>query len=196
VHGVGEGRHPELADDAQAIARTSAIDIDDFARSRHVSIRFASVIAHAFAALALTALAGLALGEEEQQASPLTPLPKYRQECAVCHIAYPPGMLPVDSWRRILNNLDHHFGTNASLDQASVKQLESWLTAHAANAGRAASAPPEDRITRSRWFMATHDEVPASTSRLPAVKSASNCAACHTRADQGNFDERYIRIPR
>jgi hypothetical protein len=65
-----------------------------------MSIRFASVIA---CALAVTVLfAGGAFGEEEQQASPVTPLPKYRQECAACHIAYPPGMLPADSWRRIL----------------------------------------------------------------------------------------------
>lgn len=161
-----------------------------------MSIRFVYVVACALAALTATPLVGVAFGEEEQQANAVTPLPKYRQECAACHIAYPPGMLPADSWRRILNNLDHHFGTNASLDAASVKQIEGWLTAHAANAGRAASPPPEDRITRSRWFIATHEEVPASTWRLRAVKSASNCAACHSRADQGNFDERYIRIPR
>ncbi|MFP4896306.1 diheme cytochrome c [Paraburkholderia sp. EG304] len=161
-----------------------------------MKIRFASAIACAFMVLAATVLPGLAVGEEEQQASLLTPLPKYRQECAACHIAYPPGMLPAQSWRRILNNLDRHFGTNASLDAASVKQLEGWLSAHAASAERAPGTPPEDRITRSTWFMAAHDEVPASAWRHPAVRSASNCAACHTRADQGNFDERYIRIPR
>lgn len=161
-------------------------------------IRPATAIAFAFTALAATVLSGpgFAEDEEQQQARSVTPLPKYRQECAACHLAYPPGMLPADSWRRILNNLDHHFGTNASLDPASVKQLEGWLTGHAANAGRAANAPPEDRITRTSWFMAAHDEVPATTWRRPAIKSASNCAACHTQADQGNFDERYIRIPR
>lgn len=159
-------------------------------------VRITSIAIRAGAVLVLTALAGTAFGEDGPQAKAVTLLPAYRQECAACHIAYPPGMLPADSWRHILQNLDRHFGTNASLDPASVKQIEGWLTTHAANAGRAASAPPEDRITRSRWFIATHDEVPASTWRLPAVKSASNCAACHTRADQGNFDERYIRIPR
>jgi mono/diheme cytochrome c family protein len=28
------------------------------------------------------------------------------------------------------------------------------------------------------------------------VKSAANCIACHTQADQGNFDEHTVRIPR
>jgi hypothetical protein len=30
----------------------------------------------------------------------------------------------------------------------------------------------------------------------PAVKNAANCAACHTAAEQGDFRERNIRIPR
>lgn len=153
-------------------------------------------IGRIFAMLAMATLPGLTLAEDEPAVIAATPHPLYRQECAACHIAYPPGMLPADSWRRILGNLDHHFGTNASLDPASVKQLEGWLTAHAARAGRTASAPPDDRITRSSWFIATHDEVPAAAWRRASVKSASNCAACHTRADQGNFDERYVRIPR
>lgn len=167
-----------------------------------MSIRFSSVIACALAVLATALLSGFPLAEREQehqqaqQASPIARLPKYEQECAACHIAYPPGMLPANSWRHILNDLDHHFGVNASLDSASVKQLECWLTAHAAKASRVESAPPQDRITRSAWFVAAHDGVPASTWRRPTVKSASNCAACHTRADRGNFDERYIRIPR
>jgi len=142
------------------------------------------------------ALSLAAVAEEEQgmQFGPL--LPKYRQECASCHLAYPPGMLPAASWRRIVQNLDKHYGTDASLDPATVKQLEQWLTANAADRTRSMPAPPEDRITRSPWFIRTHDEVPATVWRRPAVKSASNCAACHTKADQGNFNEHDVRIPR
>ncbi|ACR31473.1 diheme cytochrome c [Burkholderia glumae] len=159
-------------------------------------IRLATVItASTTLAAAMLSAPGFA-DEQRLQARAVAPLPTYQQECAACHLAYPPAMLPADSWRRILGKLDHHFGTNASLDPASVKQLDSWLTTHAAQAERTTNAPPEDRITRSRWFMAAHDEIPASTWRRPAIKSASNCAACHTRADQGNFDERYLRIPR
>ena len=65
-------------------------------------------------------------------------------------------------------------------------------------AARAAtsSAPPEDRISRSAWFRREHREVSAATWALPAVKSAANCGACHTQADQGDFSERHIRLPR
>ncbi|MEX3760549.1 diheme cytochrome c [Paraburkholderia phenoliruptrix] len=170
--------------------------MDHFLKDRQMNIRFATAGAGAAAALCGALLSAPVFGEESQQASMGTPPLQYRQECAACHIAYPPGMLPAESWRRILNGLDHHFGTNASLDLASVKQLESWLVTHAARPAPAGRAAPKDRITGSTWFMAEHDEIPASTWRHPAVRSASNCAACHTRADQGNFDERTIRIPR
>jgi len=41
-----------------------------------------------------------------------------------------------------------------------------------------------------------HGEVPSAVWRSPAVKSAANCAACHTGAEKGDFRERGIRIPR
>ncbi|AMO98991.1 DHC, diheme cytochrome c [Collimonas arenae] len=123
-------------------------------------------------------------------------LSKYQQECAACHVAYPPGMLPAASWQRLLNNLPHHYGTDASLDPATVKQLATWLTNYAGTYTRANETPPEDRITRSPWFIRQHDEVSAATWKLPAVKSAANCIACHTQSDKGDFNERHIRIPR
>ncbi|RTL27012.1 MAG: cytochrome C [Burkholderiales bacterium] len=124
-------------------------------------------------------------------------LPLYKQECSACHVAYPPGLLPAQSWRRLMSGLPRHFGTDASLDATSVKQISDWLGKHAAPSAYGAWATPtEDRITRSAWFGRQHNEIPARTWKLPAVKSAANCAACHTRADQGDFNERYVRIPR
>ena len=132
----------------------------------------------------------------DQRGPDLALLPKYKQECAACHVAFPPGMLPADSWRRLLNNLPNHYGTDASLDAATLNQLAAWLSANAGTYKRVREAPPEDRVTKSAWFIRKHDEVPAGVWKRPAVKSASNCTACHTQADQGNFDERTVRIPR
>ena len=63
-------------------------------------------------------------------------LPKYQQECAACHLAYPPGLLPAASWQRLMGNLPQHFGTDASLDPATVKEIGQWLQAHAADPRR------------------------------------------------------------
>ena len=126
----------------------------------------------------------------------VAPLPAYQQECSGCHVAYPPGMLPASSWRRLMDHLPQHFGTDASLDARSAQQLATWLAANAATGRRAGEVPPQDRITRTAWFVREHHEVTAATWQRPAVKSPANCAACHSRAEQGDFDEDHVRIPR
>jgi hypothetical protein len=123
-------------------------------------------------------------------------LPKYQQECSACHVAFPPGMLPASSWQRVMANLPRHYGTDASLDAATVKEVSSWLNTNAGTYKRVREEPPQDRITRSAWFVRKHDEVPAAAWKLPAVKSAANCMACHTRADKGDFNEHTVRIPK
>ncbi|MBC5784714.1 diheme cytochrome c [Ramlibacter sp. USB13] len=145
------------------------------------------------AALAVAAVVP-ALADERRAAVPL--LPQYRSECAACHIAYPPGMLPAASWQRLMANLPQHFGTDASLDAATVQSISHWLQANAGTYKRVREEPPQDRITRSAWFQRKHDDVSPATWKLPAVKSPANCAACHTTADQGVFDEHRVRIPR
>lgn len=125
--------------------------------------------------------------------SPL--LPEYQQECAACHVAYPPKLLPAESWQRLMRGLPNHFGTDASLDAASVKQLSMWLTQHAGMGKTGQTVPPEDRITRSVWFQREHHEISPRTWQLPRVRNASNCLACHVRANQGVFDEHEIRVP-
>jgi hypothetical protein len=123
-------------------------------------------------------------------------LPAYQQECSSCHVAYPPGMLPAASWQALMNNLPRHFGADASVDAATLKQLSAWLTANGSTRSFNGNRPPEDRITHSDWFVREHREVPAPTWKSTSVRSASNCAACHTTAEQGEFNERNVRLPR
>jgi len=142
---------------------------------------------------ALLALAGAALADGPAR----TPLPSlYRDECGSCHVPFPPGLLNAGSWQRVMDGLARHHGVDASLDAASAAQIGAWLQASAGSGRRAGDNPPENRITRSAWFVRKHDEVPASAWQGPAVKSAANCIACHPRADQGAYDEHDIRIPR
>ncbi len=121
--------------------------------------------------------------------------PAYAQECGSCHTAYAPGLLPAASWQRVMSGLDKHYGTDASLDAGTVRELGQWLQTHAGTGKRASEPPPEDRITRAAWFVREHRKVDAAVWSHAAVKSAANCAACHTGADQGNFSERGLRIP-
>lgn len=126
----------------------------------------------------------------------LAAMPKaYQAECASCHMAFEPRFLPAASWQRMMNTLDKHYGTDASIDAASVKTISTWLQANAGSSRRLGT-PPEDRITRTRWFLHEHDEIPASTFKRAKIGSPANCMACHTGADKGNYDEDSVRIPR
>ena len=149
----------------------------------------------ALGALALAAAIGPARADGERTGMRVLLLPAYKQECGSCHLAYPPGLLPAASWQRLMGDLPHHFGTDASLDAPTLREIDGWLQAHAGRT-RDAAAPPQDRITRAPWFVREHREVSAATWARPSIRSASQCAACHTRAEQGVFDEHDIRIPR
>jgi hypothetical protein len=148
-------------------------------------------------ALALLAVAAQAQADSDAKRSARVPLlPAYQQECASCHIAYPPGLLPAASWQRITANLGKHYGSDAAVDAATLAELNRWLVANAGSGKRAREAPPEDRITRSAWFQHEHDEISAATWKRASIKSAANCAACHPGAEQGDFNEHRVRIPR
>lgn len=148
------------------------------------------------ATIATLMFAGTAFAKDNHH-SPWVPLlPKYQNECAACHAAFPPGMLPTGSWQRLMNNLARHFGTDASVDPATQKELTAWLAVYAGTGKYAREEPPQERITRAAWFVRKHREVSSASWKLPAVKSAANCGACHTGSDQGDFNEHDVRIPR
>ena len=152
---------------------------------------------HLLAACLLCSLAPAAMADGDVGRPGVPLLPAYRTECSACHVAYPPGLLPAASWQGVMQNLPQHYGTDASLEPAQVAELSAWLQAHAGTARRmGTAAPPEDRITRSALFIRTHDEVPAAAWQRPAIKSRANCGACHPKADQGDFNEHQVRIPR
>ena len=141
------------------------------------------------------AAACLAPAWADSSVQPRTDLPLYKQECAACHMAYQPGLLPAKSWARIMGGLDKHYGSDASLDAASVQQISRWLQAEAGTYKRVAEAPPEDRITRSAWFVSKHRKLDPQVWKHASVKSAAHCAACHTGADRGDFDDDGVKMP-
>lgn len=134
--------------------------------------------------------------DDEESGVPLVVNKKWKEECSGCHIAYPPRFLPARSWRAVMSGLDKHFGSDASLDAATVHEITVFLEKNADQRKRATSGKPILRISQMRWFKSEHDEVSSRTWRNPKVKSPANCGACHTQADLGDFSERNVRIPR
>jgi cytochrome c553 len=124
------------------------------------------------------------------------PNERWKAECGSCHIAYPPQLLPAQAWHRIMSQLDKHFGTDASLYPAAAAEIAAHLERYSGSGRRIDTGRGSLRITETAWFVHEHDEVGPAAWKLPAVKSAANCAACHASAEQGDFRKRNIRIPR
>jgi hypothetical protein len=141
--------------------------------------------------LAAAATLSLSFGGIAQAAANV----KHQQECGSCHVAYPPGLLPAASWGRIMSGLNKHFGTDASLDESTTRDIGNWLQVNAGS-GRRSEEPPQDRISRASWFVRQHDEVSASTFKRASIGSAANCSACHAGAAKGDFNEHAVHIPK
>lgn len=130
----------------------------------------------------------------------------YKSECSSCHMAYPPGLLPAGSWKKIMTGLESHFNDNAEVDNEDYKIIQDFLVANSAE---------KSNYRRSRKIMRTigKDETPVRISELPYIKrehdeipdkmirynkkvnSLSNCIACHAQAEKGLFDEDSVKIP-
>jgi hypothetical protein len=127
--------------------------------------------------------------------------PVYLEECASCHMAYPAGLLPARSWRKIMAGLEDHFGESAELDTQSRQQIEDYLvreSEHVTHRKLFRNLGDETplRITRLPYFVHEHDEIPARlVGDNDKVKSLSQCNACHRGAERGQFDEDDVVIP-
>jgi len=124
------------------------------------------------------------------------PDPEFLAECGSCHVPYPARLLSAASWRTVMNNLDRHFGTDASIDAATAATIRAYLEANA-GAGRKVSADPTlVRVTQSPRFLRKHHGIAASVLDGEKVKGVANCGACHASAPGGRFSDHDAHIPR
>jgi hypothetical protein len=126
--------------------------------------------------------------------------PVVREECGSCHLAFAPSMLPASSWKRMMGELDKHFGTDASVASATAERITRYLSENAADTGgqrygnklmRSVSLQNAPlRITDLPKWVREHNELSAKEWKRKEVGSKANCAACHTGAERGYYDER------
>lgn len=119
------------------------------------------------------------------------------QECGSCHLAFPPSMLPAASWKRMMGDLQNHFGDDASIDAGSAAAITRYLTLNAGDAPGHGSKllrglKPGDaplRITELPKWVREHREVPKADWTRKDVGSKANCTACHIDAAKGYFED-------
>lgn len=119
---------------------------------------------------------------------------QYQKECASCHFGYQPALLNKASWEKVMGNLSDHFGTDASLGKVESEQILNYLVTNAGS-GKITANNSSMQITKSPYFIKEHRKISAKLIEQKEVGSLSNCMACHTTADKGNYSERAIVIP-
>jgi len=143
------------------------------------------------AALALVFGSTMAYADSDRLSAPNHP--KLKAECGSCHIVYPTQLLTAENWQQMMGSLDKHFGANATLDAKTSKEILDVLQRYAGAGARNSAASL--RISDTPWFNREHRKVSKNTWSDPAVKSRSNCTACHVDAERGDWSERGIRMP-
>lgn len=123
-------------------------------------------------------------------------------ECGSCHTLYPPNLLPKKSWLLVMQDLDDHFGDDASIDEASNKNiLEFLLNNSAENSTMEASwyfmnsIGNKDIIALSKttYWEKKHKNIPKSIFENNQVKSVANCKACHSDIEEGLIEDENIK---
>ena len=131
--------------------------------------------------------------------------PIYLEKCGDCHFAYPPLLLPCESWNKILSSLENHFGEELEVDIKSKEQIIEYLEENSAQQGskkisrkimRSLGNEKPLRITDVPYIKKQHYEISKEVLGRNSIGSLSNCAACHTAAEKGYFDDDDVVIPK
>lgn len=145
-------------------------------------------------------------GEHDERGVANVSHPLYKEECASCHMAYPPALLSTASWTGVMSGLEDHFGDNAEVDAQTHKTISEFLAVNSADnsnyrrsrkfmRGIDANSPPL-RISETPYFKRKHDEIPQTLlSNNSEVSSFSQCNSCHQGAQKGIFDDDDVKIP-
>ncbi len=171
------------------------------------------VIACAAPALALGLVVGTAVANghkqnrhrerEHQQARsehavPAVDNPTYQEVCGACHFPLQPALLPSRSWRLLLDGSQEHFGLALDLEPEQLAELETYLTANAAEhaPGELAqeiidcigSSTPL-RVTDIPMIRNEHRRLDPEVFQRPSVSGRADCQACHQGAASGIYDD-------
>lgn len=130
----------------------------------------------------------------------------WRDECGACHAVFYPALLPARSWQKMMAEQDKHFGSDLGFDAATTEAILKFLVDNAGDkhlteaAFKIDQSVPKDstplRITETPYWVNKHREIAASDWANPLVKSKNNCAACHSDADDGTFEDGAMSIPK
>ena len=110
----------------------------------------------------------------------------YKNKCGNCHFPYAPGLLPPQSWEKIMINTNDHFSKKILLDSHDKNDILNYLLDNAAGRSKyiltrqfaKVGKTLHIRITQSPFFIEKHPKT---------EQKISQCDTCHTDALNGSF---------
>lgn len=123
-------------------------------------------------------------------------------ECGSCHTLYPPSLLPKHSWKIVMNDLENHFGDDASLQQDENISILSFLLQNSAETSSMEaswkildSIKNKDiiAISKTNFWKNRHEEIPKMVFDHKNVRSKANCKACHSDIEKGLIEDENIK---
>lgn len=130
---------------------------------------------------------------------------EYKASCGSCHVAYVANLLPEASWRKMLGEPGNHFGTELGLDESELQVAANYLLPNAAdrNGGKLgrkimkhSNAPIPERISSLSYIQHKHRKISQAVFNRDSVGGLQNCSSCHSGAEQGDFEDDRVSIPR
>ena len=104
----------------------------------------------------------------------------YLSQCATCHVALPPAVLPTQTWQTLVIDPAHYGVTLPAITQFDQQLMLNYLQVYSrAHQGRE-SVPY--RLEESAYFQALHPNV-----ALPQPLNLGSCVGCHLGAAEQNY---------
>lgn len=134
--------------------------------------------------------------------------PAFYEKCSKCHKIYPPFMLPHDSWVRLIDGLENHFGEQIlenNITKSEQSTIKEYLLAQSAEtsthkvAFKTLDSLGDMRpisMSKVPYWRESHKNIDKSILKSLPIKNASNCFACHPDFEYGILDNTRIHIPK
>lgn len=130
----------------------------------------------------------------------------FYNECGSCHITYPPYLLPKKSWALMMDDLENHFGDDASIDKMTNISIRSFLEKNSSEnstheaAFKILKTLKENHstiaITKTPYWEKRHKDIDEKIFLSKEVKSKANCSACHQDIEYGLLENNLIKLPK
>jgi len=104
----------------------------------------------------------------------------YVEQCATCHVALPPAVLPTDTWQALVTDPAHYGVVLPAFTQFDQRLMLNYLQAYSVR--HKGGGPLPYRLQDSRYFQALHPNLD-----LPQPLNLQSCTSCHLKAGEQDY---------